>query len=410
MRREASVGAASRVELFCCPAPELFAIVAPEAVEVGSFHAPPPVRLEGELARGLGDDLRAGRLSSVSEARLRGLATALGADVDAVITALAAGAFRRATPAALVRRGGFGILWIELVAGCNLTCVHCYAESDPARDEHLDLETTLALLEDAAALGFRTVQLTGGDPLLCPFLLPVVDAARERGLRVEIFTNGLLLRQPLLVALREREARLAFSLYADQAADHDAITGVSGSFDGTVDAIRRARDVGARLRVAVVAMGQNEHRILPTLGFAGELTGEPGSVGVDAVRQVGRGRLEPAVVIPKEAYELTSRGSDAEGDRHEESGRACVSAAGDVYPCIFMRWVSLGRVGRDGRLRDILTAPTVRPNWLFAPEAALAAAASERLTCRDCQRAARLFALYAAHESSAPCAPDAAAT
>ncbi len=408
---EATTGERVGAELFFCPAPELYAVVTPEAVELAAFRALPEVRLEGELARGLGDDVRAGRLSSDNAARLRGLGAALGTDLDAVIAALRAGAFRAATPADLVRRGGWGTLWIELVAACNLACAHCYAEAGASRTERLDFETILALLEDAAAIGFRKVQLTGGDPLLSPHLLPAVDAAREWGLEVEIFTNGLLLDPPLVAALGPRAVRLAFSLYGDESAVHDAITGVAGSFERTVDAIRRARAAGIGLRVAVAAMPENERRILATLRFARELTGDADAVEVDVVRGVGRGRFDAGVSLPEEVYAQWTRGGDTDrAERRKEGGRACVAASGDVFPCIFMRWATLGRVGRDGRLREILAAPRPSPSWAFAPEAALAAAAAERLTCCDCQRAARLLALYAATAPSAPCAPDAAAT
>ncbi|HOU94305.1 MAG TPA: radical SAM protein, partial [Polyangiaceae bacterium] len=383
---------AAGAELFFCPSPELYAVVTPSAVELGQFRALPAVQLEGELARGLGEDVRAGRLSSANAARLRSLGAALGADLDAVLGALAAGALRPATAADLVRRGGWGVLWIELVASCGLACAHCYAEAGAGREDRLDLVTILDLLEDAAALGFRKVQLTGGDPLLSPHLLPAVDAARGWGLTVEIFTNGLLLAPPLLAALGARAVRFAFSLYGDEPAVHDAITGVAGSFERTVDAIRRTRAEGLGLRVAVAAMRQNAPRIPATLRLARELTGDAGAVEVDVVRGVGRGRFDAGVVLPAEACEGGSRDRDPERSRRKEGGRACVAASGDVFPCIFMRWVTLGRVGRDGRLREILAAPRVSPGWVLAPEAELAAAAAERLTCSDCQRAARLLA------------------
>ncbi len=413
-RPPGSIGASTRegagAEVFFCPAPELYAVVTPAAVELGAFRALPEVRLEGELARGLGEDVRAGRLSSANAARLRGLGAALGTDLDAVIAALTNGAFRDATPADLVRRGGWGTLWIELVAACNLACAHCYAEASASRTERLDLETIRALLEDAAALGFRKVQLTGGDPLLSPHLLPAVDAARGRGLEVEIFTNGLLLDPPLVAALGARAVRLAFSLYGDEPTVHDAITGVAGSFERTVDAIRRARAAGIGLRIAVAAMPQNQPRIGATLRFARELTGDARAVEVDVVRGVGRGRFDAGVALPEEVYAQWTQGGDPDrAERRKEGGRACVAASGDVFPCIFMRWATLGRVGRDGRLGDILAAPLVSPGWAFAPEAALAVVAAERLTCSDCQRAARLLALYALPRPPAPCAPDAAA-
>lgn len=408
-RGEDGAGAGVTAALYCCCAPELYAIVAEDRVELGSFDAT-AMRLDGGLARTVREDLRAGRLSAANESRLRALAAMLGGGMDAVVDALAAGAFRPATATDLVRRGGWGILWIELVASCGLACAHCYAEGGAARDERLDFATILALLEDAAALGFRKVQLTGGDPLLSPHLLPAVDAARGRGLEVEIFTNGLLLAPPLLSALGARAVRFAFSLYGDEPAVHDSITGVAGSFERTVDAIRRTRAEGLGLRVAVAAMRQNALRIPATLRFARELTGDAGAVDIDVVRSVGRGRFDAGVALPQEAHEGGLRHRDPERSRREEGGRACVASNGDVFPCIFMRWVTLGRVGRDGRLREILAAPRVSPGWVLAPEAELAAAAEERLTCSDCQRAARLLALYALHAPAAPCAPAAAAT
>jgi len=81
-----------------------------------------------------------------------------------------------------------------------------------------------AAIADAARLGFRQVQPTGGDPLLCPFLLEVVATAHAAGLEVEVFTNGLLLGPALLDSLLAYDVRFAFSLYGADAATHDRVS------------------------------------------------------------------------------------------------------------------------------------------------------------------------------------------
>jgi MoaA/NifB/PqqE/SkfB family radical SAM enzyme len=383
--------------LFICPSHGLYAVVSDKRLEIGGFTQPGPLRVQGVLADELAGDLGAGRLSAANRSRLHSLAGATGAPAQAAIEALDRGAFRLAVPTDLVRRGGYRMLWVELVGGCNLQCVHCYAQSDPSRSEMLDLETTAGILSDAAELGFSTVQFTGGEPLLHPALLKAVDAARQHELQVEVFTNGLLLEQPLLEALLRRQARFALSLYADTSEMHDRVTGVAGSWHQTVDAIGRAAQAGAKVRVAVLAMPFNQDRLMPTLRFAADLVGDPAAVGLDVVRNVGRGRYDQNVVIPPEAWQWAQRGIDPAAGRPAASGRACVSASGEVYPCIFTRWVTLGRIGKDKTLREILEAPTTRPGWSLAPEPELEAACRARLTCVECQRAARLLALYANH-------------
>ena len=64
----------------------------------------------------------------------------------------------------VVRLDGFDTLFLELLGRCNERCVHCYADSAPSVEAALDRATVMSVLDQAAQLGFRRVQLTGGDP------------------------------------------------------------------------------------------------------------------------------------------------------------------------------------------------------------------------------------------------------
>jgi uncharacterized radical SAM superfamily Fe-S cluster-containing enzyme len=92
---------------------------------------------------------------------------------------------------------------IEVNSGCNLDCPICFAESGTGHQPH-GFSLTLAQVErmlDAfvAAEGEpEAVQLSGGEPSIHPEIVPMLAAAKERGIRlVMLNTNGIrLARDP----------------------------------------------------------------------------------------------------------------------------------------------------------------------------------------------------------------------
>ncbi len=96
---------------------------------------------------------------------------------------------------------------------CNLACSHCYSASSPLKRTILPLEPLLRALPRLRAEGYEVISLSGGEPLLYPFLAPFLAAARAEGFRTAAITNGFR------VTARHRELI--------DAIDHLAI-----SFDG----------------------------------------------------------------------------------------------------------------------------------------------------------------------------------
>ncbi len=93
---------------------------------------------------------------------------------------------------------------IEINEHCNLTCPVCFADSSPARTQHLPLAAIERMLD--ALVGSEgepdLVQLSGGEPTLHPDFFEVLAAVRSRPIRhVMINTNGLrIAREPDFVA------------------------------------------------------------------------------------------------------------------------------------------------------------------------------------------------------------------
>lgn len=145
-----------------------------------------------------------------------------------------------------------GILQVHPTRLCNLACAHCYSSSSPSVRERLPAHVIVGAIEDAAALGFGVVSLSGGEPLAYRDLGLVVDAAVRVGSRVNLVSNGLL------IGSRQHEA-IAGKLHL-----------VALSLDGLEErhnAIRRSATAFAAVRDAasILRRSQQPFGIIHTL-------------------------------------------------------------------------------------------------------------------------------------------------
>ena len=288
----------------------------------------------------------------------------------------------------VLRGSGWKQLFVELTAKCNEQCVHCYAESSPARTEALGWPEIAKVLEDAKALDFSLVQLTGGDPLISPHCIRAVEFAREIGIpRIEIYTNGLALRGRTYDRLRELAPSFAFSFYSYDPGTHDAITRTPGSHARTERAIRRSVDDGLNVRVGVVAMEQNQHDASKTYEYLLGLGVTADSIAFAQMRDVGRGDATPTEADALPAG-VQSGGVESARPRNF-GGSAAVSYDGKVYPCIFSRHLPLGSI-YDTSLETILTSAepiALQKNNLLTARAQW----GEKLSCWECQTRSALL-------------------
>lgn len=54
-------------------------------------------------------------------------------------------------------------IWLEVISQCNLRCLHCYAEASPQQMAQPGTGELLDWMDQAAAMGCRNIQLTGGE-------------------------------------------------------------------------------------------------------------------------------------------------------------------------------------------------------------------------------------------------------
>ncbi len=150
-------------------------------------------------------------------------------------------------------------LWFNTGTLCNLTCRNCYIESSPRNDRlaYLTHAEVRDYLDEIArdALPVRTAGFTGGEPFMCPDLLPMLDDALARGMEALVLTNAMRPMMKLadgLDALRARygdRLRLRVSIDHYDPVQHEAERGPR-TWEPTLDGLRWLAARGFALDVA----------------------------------------------------------------------------------------------------------------------------------------------------------------
>lgn len=239
--------------------------------------------------------------------------------------------------------------WIELTNRCNLSCKHCYSMSGPQAgdDDRISYEKYVETIREIYSLGCRKIQFIGGEATTFPGIESLIDECHVLGFEfVEVFSNLYSLRPSLLKKIEDSGSYVATSFYSRDPDTHDSITLRPGSWQRTVENIRRIVEHKIPLRVAVILMDEN----------AGEFT----SCG-DFLRGMGVTRIEKDDVRP-----FGRAADDAQTEEEMSSlcgacsgGTICIGYDGRVSPCIMSKKWSIGSVN-DHSLSDMIRSRSLR--------------------------------------------------
>jgi MoaA/NifB/PqqE/SkfB family radical SAM enzyme len=103
-------------------------------------------------------------------------------------------------------------LYISLTANCNFRCRACLYGRSFMPGHQLPWSLGAPLLDDAKALGFHSVRLYGGEPLIHRDIEKYVERIAANGMNMWLTTNGLLLDRKIdrLFAAGLRRASVGF--------------------------------------------------------------------------------------------------------------------------------------------------------------------------------------------------------
>ncbi len=140
-------------------------------------------------------------------------------------------------------------LTVAMTARCNQRCHGCLYERGFMAGQQLSKQVLDHLVDDAAALGIRSLRLYGGEPLLHPDLTATVERAVAAGVGTYVTTNGVMLEQRIDELYAAGLRYLTFGLYGTGKA-YDDYVGRPGNFARLERGIAAVRDrYGASVRM-----------------------------------------------------------------------------------------------------------------------------------------------------------------
>lgn len=147
-----------------------------------------------------------------------------------------------------LRKRKIDILQVNVGKLCNLTCVHCHAESGPTKiKENMSRETAEAVVHFMDRASAHTLDITGGAPELNPNFKYLIVEGRQRGLRVIDRCNLTIFYETGMGELPEffakNQVEVVASLPCYQKENVDKQRG-KGTFDASIQALRRLNALG----------------------------------------------------------------------------------------------------------------------------------------------------------------------
>jgi len=263
---------------------------------------------------------------------------------------------------------------------CNLKCAHCYINAtDTEMTDELSTDAAKMLIHQITEVSRPLLILSGGEPLLREDIYEIIRYGADRGLRMGMGSNGILIDDEVAQKLKEAGMwTVAISLDSSVPEKHDKFRGVEGCWEHAVNAIKALKKAGIEVQINCIVTHQNYDEIDDIMALAE-------SLGVDNFHLfflVPTGRGTDIEDITPEMYEDMIKNTLAKTMKHKlnvkpscapqfmrvakEQGvdmsrwvRGCMAGlyycriypSGEVTPCPYMP-VSLGNI-RDKSFKDI---------------------------------------------------------
>ena len=247
------------------------------------------------------------------------------------------------------------VTW-EVTYGCNLACVHCLSDAGRRRKGELNTEQCRQVIDTLADQKVFQFNIGGGEPLMRPDFLDLMDYAHAKGMVTCISTNGTLIDETVAARLDHKLVYIQVSLDGASPASNDPIRG-DGSFAKAIRALEylRRRDIEVSINTVLTRLS------FPELDRLVALAADFGAkLRVSRFRPSGRGKrswlqlnLSRDQMIAFSQW-LSEHLGVSTGDSFfsvstEErrqlglnmcgAGKmtCCISPEGYVYPCAFLQ-------------------------------------------------------------------------
>ena len=187
----------------------------------------------------------------------------------------------------------------SITGRCNYNCRHCFMNAPEYQGKDLTPEQIAHILDELLSCGIRSIQLTGGEPMVHASFYEILDEIRKRNIRVDtIYSNGKLVDEKLLNELEKREMHPSFHLSFDGVGWHDWLRGVRGAEEEVIRAFRLLHEHGYETGTSMCLHRHNIGNLKASVDLLASLG--LGHIKMNVTLPTGRWKNEPEHFITEE--------------------------------------------------------------------------------------------------------------
>ena len=272
------------------------------------------------------------------------------------------------------KSGPLRFMDVSIGYDCNFQCKHCSAEALKRDETLLTLAEYCLFAEEAMSCGVVAFHFTGGEPLLRPDLMDIVQAFQPQRNFISVASNGWFVDDSFLTDFKEVGGdAICISVDSVDSETHDEFRNRSGSWRKAVEGLRLASKFGFRTLLSATVTHQAMHD-----GSLEELTRFSKSLGavLSLNLAVPAGNWQGCMDFILTPDDRAALNAHIKANPHVRTDfqsnwriRGCpamkekcyLTPYGDVIPCPFIH-VAFGNV-RKQPLRQI-RAEALRHRWL----------------------------------------------
>ncbi len=146
------------------------------------------------------------------------------------------------------------LIW-NITNDCNLSCQHCYSSSGKReKDENIKPELVLSTVKSLKKAGVKAVILSGGEPLMSPYLFDIAKILKEEGFAVSLSTNGTMINERNVGDIKSLFHYVGISIDGTEKT-HDGFRQKEGAYGASVKSLRmlKANGINVGLRMSLTS-------------------------------------------------------------------------------------------------------------------------------------------------------------
>jgi len=153
----------------------------------------------------------------------------------------------------------------------------------------LEFEQCRCFIDDAKEMGLTGVTFSGGEPLLDNDFHKFADYLTQKGIHMNLETNGLLLSKPaILDTIKRNMVYCAISLDGVTPETHNKHRGVKTAYERTVNNLKLMDEINLYYQIITAVSKFNYHELIPLLDWVKKELKHCNTVKINIVSTLGR--------------------------------------------------------------------------------------------------------------------------